>query len=89
VLYKFLPGAPQQTAALAHNLGIDWLNTVVPNGRPALAEVVSRLKYTLFGLILVSIMLQRPQGLLPSRLRSQELKRGVHDEPMPTAATAA
>jgi len=27
-------------------------------------------------------MLLRPQGLLPSRLRTQELKRGVHDEPV-------
>ncbi|HEY8801686.1 MAG TPA: branched-chain amino acid ABC transporter permease, partial [Candidatus Dormibacteraeota bacterium] len=79
VLYKFLPDAPQQAAALAHNLGLDSLNTVTPNW-PGIAEFVSRLKFIIFGLILVSIMLLRPQGLLPSRLRSQELKRGVHDE---------
>jgi branched-chain amino acid transport system permease protein len=80
VLYKFLPDAPQQAAALADNLGLHGLNTVVPNGWPGIAEFVSRLKFILFGLILVSIMLLRPQGLLPSRLRTQELKRGVHDE---------
>jgi branched-chain amino acid transport system permease protein len=80
VLYKFLPDAPQQAAALADNLGLHGLNTVVPNGWPGIAEFVSRLKFILFGLILVSIMLLRPQGMLPSRLRSQELKRGVHDE---------
>jgi branched-chain amino acid transport system permease protein len=79
VLYKFLPDAPQQVAALADNLGFHSLNIVTPNW-PGIAEFVSRLKFILFGLILVSIMLLRPQGLLPSRLRTQELKRGVHDE---------
>jgi branched-chain amino acid transport system permease protein len=83
VLYKFLPDAPQQVSALADNLGFHSLNTVTPNW-PGIAEFVSRLKFILFGLILVSIMLLRPQGLLPSRLRTQELKRGVHDEPVVT-----
>jgi branched-chain amino acid transport system permease protein len=83
VLYKFLPDAPQQVAALADNLGFHSLNTVTPDW-PGIAEFVSRLKFILFGLILVSIMLLRPQGLLPSRLRTQELKRGVHDEPVVT-----
>jgi branched-chain amino acid transport system permease protein len=83
VLYKFLPDAPQQVAGLADNLGFHSLNTVTPNW-PGIAEFVSRLKFILFGLILVSIMLLRPQGLLPSRLRTQELKRGVHDEPVVT-----
>jgi branched-chain amino acid transport system permease protein len=83
VLYKFLPDAPQQVAALADNLGFHSLNVVTPNW-PGIAEFVSRLKFILFGLILVSIMLLRPQGLLPSRLRTQELKRGVHDEPVVT-----
>ncbi|HYR49575.1 MAG TPA: branched-chain amino acid ABC transporter permease [Candidatus Eisenbacteria bacterium] len=84
VLYKFLPDAPLQAASLAHSLGLDWLNTVVPDGWPGLGEFVSRLKFIIFGLILVTIMLVRPQGLLPSRLRAQELKRGVHDEPVTT-----
>ena len=79
VLYKFLPDAPQQVAGLADNLGFHSLNVVTPIW-PGIAEFVSRLKFILFGLILVSIMLLRPQGLLPSRLRTQELKRGVHDE---------
>jgi branched-chain amino acid transport system permease protein len=83
VLYKFLPDAPQQVAALADNLGFHSLNIVTPNW-PGIAEFVSRLKFIMFGLILVSIMLLRPQGLLPSRLRTQELKRGVHDEPVVT-----
>jgi len=33
-----------------------------------------------FGLILVVVMLVRPQGLLPSRQREQELKKGVHED---------
>ena len=89
VLYKFLPDAPQQASALASNLGLDWLNNSVPDGWPGISEFINRLKFILFGLILVSIMLLRPQGLVPSRLRSQELKRGVHDEPVPTAETGA
>ena len=80
VLYKFLADAPLQATSLAHTFGLDWLNTPVPGGWPGIAEFINRLKFILFGLILVSIMLLRPQGLLPSRLRSQELKRGVHDE---------
>lgn len=80
VLYKFLPDAPQQAQAMAHEFGLAWLNQTTPNGWPGIAELISRLKFILFGLILVSIMLLRPQSLLPSRLRAQELKSGVHDE---------
>jgi branched-chain amino acid transport system permease protein len=85
ILYYFLPAAPQQAAAIAQSLGLDWLNHAVPNGWPGIGEFISRLKFILFGLILVGIMLLRPQGLLPSRLRAQELKRGVHDEPVKVA----
>jgi len=86
VLYYFLPNAPQQASGLATSIGMDWLNHAVPNGWPGIAEFINRLKFILFGLILVSIMLLRPQGLLPSRLRAQELHRGVHDEPVKTVA---
>jgi branched-chain amino acid transport system permease protein len=80
VLYYFLPAAPAQAAALAHQTGLDWLNQSSPNGWPGISEFIHRLQFIMFGLILVGIMLLRPQGLLPSRLRAQELKRGVHDE---------
>jgi ABC-type branched-subunit amino acid transport system permease subunit len=59
---------------------LDWLNQSSPNGWPGISEFIHRLQFIMFGLILVGIMLLRPQGLLPSRLRAQELKRGVHDE---------
>ncbi len=81
VLYYFLPGAPQQITNLANSVGLTSLNTVSPNW-PGIGEFVHRLQFIIFGLILVGIMLLRPQGLLPSRLRAQELKRGVHDEPV-------
>jgi ABC-type branched-subunit amino acid transport system permease subunit len=86
VLYYFLPAAPQRATDLAHSLGLDWLNNVNPNGWPGIGEFVHRLQFIVFGVILVGIMLLRPQGLLPSRLRAAELKRGVHDEPVTAVA---
>jgi branched-chain amino acid transport system permease protein len=73
ILYKFLPDAPSQVAALAQSVGLGSLNDTNPNGWPGLGEEVNRLKFIIFGLILVGIMLYRPQGLLPSRARRQEL----------------
>ncbi len=37
-------------------------------------------KFLIFGLILVLVMLLRPQGLVPSRERAQELARGATEE---------
>lgn len=86
ILYYFLPNAPAQVTSLASSLGLDWLNAPSPNGWPGIGEFIHRLQFIVFGLILVSIILLRPQGLVPSRLRAQELKRGVHDEPVTSAA---
>lgn len=77
ILYKFLPDAPNQVASLFQSVGLGWLNNTNPNGWPGIGEEVNRLKFIIFGLILVLIMLYRPQGLLPSRARRQEL---THDE---------
>lgn len=74
VLFWLLPNAPQQVESLATSLGMNWLTQSTPNGWPGIAEEVSRSKYLIFGLILVGIMLLRPQGLLPSQIRKQELK---------------
>jgi branched-chain amino acid transport system permease protein len=41
---------------------------------------VQRLNFLVFGLILVLVMLLRPQGLLPSRVREQELAKGTSEE---------
>jgi len=74
VLFWLLPNAPTQVESLASSLGMNWLTQSTPNGWPGIAEEVSRSKYLIFGLILVGIMLLRPQGLLPSQIRKQELK---------------
>jgi branched-chain amino acid transport system permease protein len=36
----------------------------------------------IYGLIILLVMLFRPEGLLPSRRREAELHRGVHDQPL-------
>jgi branched-chain amino acid transport system permease protein len=36
----------------------------------------------IYGLIILIVMLFRPEGLIPSRRRAAELHEGVHDEPL-------
>ncbi len=76
VLFKFLPDAPQQAIGISKSLGLDFLVTPTPNW-PGIGEEISRMKFLLFGLILVLIMLLRPQGLLPSQVRKDEFTRGT------------
>ena len=79
ILFWLLPNAPSQVENLASAVGLDFLNKADPNGWPGIAEEVSRSKFVIFGLILVGIMLLRPQGLLPSQIRKQELKHEEHE----------
>ena len=79
ILFWLLPNAPAQVEAFASATGLDFLNHSSANGWPGIAEEVSRSKYVIFGLILVLIMLLRPQGLLPSQVRKQELKHAEHE----------
>lgn len=82
ILYKLLPSAPDQLTSLANSVGLGSLNH--PNGAwPGLGEEVARSKFIIFGLIIVTIMLLRPQGLLPSPQRRQEL---LTEEAAPVAA---
>jgi branched-chain amino acid transport system permease protein len=81
VLFSFLGNLPTYMTNLAQQVGLGWLNE--PNyahNWPGLGNEVSVLPFLIFGLILVSIMLLRPQGLLPSRTRAEELKKGVSGE---------
>ncbi len=39
-------------------------------------------QYGIFGLILVLVMLFKPEGLIPSARRKAEFEEGVHDEPL-------
>ena len=79
ILFWLLPNAPLQMENLASSLGLGFLNQSTPDGWPGIAEVVSRSKYVIFGVILVGIMLLRPQGLLPSQIRKQELRHEEHE----------
>ncbi len=85
ILFQFLPNAPAQIQGLATSLGLDSWNHANTNGWPGLGEEVSRLKYVIFGLVLVGIMLLRPQGLLPSQVRKQELTHAGKAELSPAA----
>jgi ABC-type branched-subunit amino acid transport system permease subunit len=63
----------------ATSLGLGGI--VAPSGEwPGIGQEIQRLKFLFFGLILVLTMLLRPQGLIPSRVRKQELTHGVHED---------
>jgi branched-chain amino acid transport system permease protein len=79
VIFLILPGLPNAVADFVTAIGLGQLNERSGN-YPGIAEYVSRLKFLIFGLILVLVMLLRPQGLLPSRQREQELQKGVHED---------
>jgi branched-chain amino acid transport system permease protein len=79
VIFNILPGLPQMAADFANSIGAPGLNN--PSGDyPGLSGEVQRLKFLIFGLILALTMLLRPQGLIPSRQREQELQKGVHED---------
>jgi branched-chain amino acid transport system permease protein len=79
VIFNVLPGLPQMAADFANSIGAPGLNA--PSGDyPGLSGEVQRLKFLIFGLILVLTMLLRPQGLIPSRQRAEELQKGVHED---------
>jgi branched-chain amino acid transport system permease protein len=43
---------------------------------------VPKYEFGIFGVIIVVVMLFRPEGLIPSSRRAAELHEGVHDEPL-------
>ena len=75
--FKFLIDLPANVVNIANAIGLQSLDPI--NGDwPGLNDFVQRLNFLVLGLILVVMMLLRPQGILPSRIRAQELKaRGV------------
>jgi branched-chain amino acid transport system permease protein len=79
VLNTFLPALPPFVENLANNVGLGFLNT--QNGDwPGLAQETQRINFLVYGLILVLMMLLRPQGIFPSRVREQELKHAAVQE---------
>ena len=79
IVFYLIPGLPDFARSMATNLGLQSLNQ--SNGDwPGLAEATQRLNFLIYGAILVGVMLLRPQGLLPSRVREQELKHAAVQE---------
>jgi branched-chain amino acid transport system permease protein len=88
LLYKLLPDMPDYATNAASTVGLGFLNN--PAGDwVGLHDEVLRLTYLVYGLVLVMIMLLRPQGLIPSRLRKAELKGGVAADSMGSPTEAA
>jgi branched-chain amino acid transport system permease protein len=79
VIFVLLQQLPEYATNLVTSIGLSGL-AKSSGDYPGIAEFISRLKFLVFGLILVIVMLVRPQGLLPSRQREQELKKGVHED---------
>jgi branched-chain amino acid transport system permease protein len=79
VLNTLLPSLANNAESLANTIGLSSLN-VQRGDWPGLYAEVQRMQFLIFGLILVLIMLLRPQGLFPSRVREQELKHAAVQE---------
>jgi branched-chain amino acid transport system permease protein len=73
VQYKILTDLPHWGSSVATAFGLP--GTAVTS----LADLLTRLNFVIFGLILVVTMLLRPQGLVPSRVRQEELTKGTHE----------
>ena len=79
VIFVLLPALPDSISSFATSIGLGNLNA--RNGDwPGLSDEIGRLNFLIYGLILVGMMLLRPQGLLPSRVREQELKHAAVQE---------
>jgi branched-chain amino acid transport system permease protein len=79
VNFYVLTNLPDYASTIARTVGLDFLNK--SSGEwVGLHDEVQRLNYLIFGLILVVVMLLRPQGLFPSRVREQELQKGTAEE---------
>jgi ABC-type branched-subunit amino acid transport system permease subunit len=72
VQYKVLGDLPHWVTGIGGAVGLP-ANTV-----QSLSDLATNLNFVVFGLILVVTMLLRPQGLVPSRQRQEELTKGTH-----------
>jgi len=79
VQFFVLTNLPDYAVAFSNLVGLGFLNQSGP-GWVGLHDEVQRLNYIVFGLILVVVMLIRPQGIFPSRIREQELEKGTAEE---------
>jgi branched-chain amino acid transport system permease protein len=79
VQFHVLTNLPDLVANSANAVGLGFLNASHGDW-PGLHDEVQRMNFLIFGLILVLVMLFRPQGLIPSRVREQELAKGTSEE---------
>ena len=79
LIFILIPGLPEIVTGLASNIGLGGINQSSGDW-PGLGEETQRLTFVIYGGILVAVMLLRPQGLLPSRVREQELKHAAVQE---------
>jgi branched-chain amino acid transport system permease protein len=54
---------------------------------PTLAQTVEEWRFVVFGAVLVAMMIFRPQGIVPSRRRAEELKRAPSEAAAPAIPT--
>ena len=74
-----LTNLPDWASSAANAIGLGGLNDSHGDW-VGLHDEVQRLNYLIFGLILVVVMVLRPQGLFPSRVREQELEKGTEEQ---------
>jgi branched-chain amino acid transport system permease protein len=79
VVFNLLPSMPAFLESAANSVGLSALNRRAGDW-PGLANEVQRLNFLIYGVILVAMMLLRPQGIFPSRIREQELKHAAVQE---------
>jgi branched-chain amino acid transport system permease protein len=79
IQFNFLTNLPDLVGNGASAVGLGFLNASHGDW-PGLHDEVQRMNFLIFGLILVLVMLFRPQGLIPSRVREQELAKGTSEE---------
>jgi len=65
-----------------------WINTNIHIGSHHPNIDVPLYASGIYGVIILVVMLFRPEGLIPSRRRAAELHEGVHDEPLYDSAHA-
>ena len=74
LVFVFIPGLPENVTNLGAALGLS------SETAGAISDATGRVNFIVYGLILVLMMLLRPQGILPSRVREQELKHAAVQE---------
>jgi branched-chain amino acid transport system permease protein len=81
ILFKLLSDLPNWAVEISTNLGAGSLNQVGALGPfwPGLHDEVGRLNFFLYGLTLALMMLFRPAGLLPNRIRRLEVQQAMRE----------